>query len=111
MVESSSSTGSVIKTMIGIGTASMIMSLSIQPTYTPKLPTNDKKYIYECTTALKNPCEYLLKNEIMLKVLNQLDTGPAIEIIYSFVNDLVQNSEKSPPHFSKTVDKHFWDLA
>ena len=34
-----------------------------------------------------------------------------IEIIHSFVNNLIENSEKSPPHFSKTIDDFFWDLA
>lgn len=108
MVESSSPTNSTLKTMLGIGTAS-ILSFGLMPNYTPKLPTYDKIYSYECTS--ENPCDYFLKNEVMPKVLIKLNAGPDVETIHSFINDLVENSEKSPPHFSKTVDKYFWDLA
>ena len=111
MVESSSSTNSAIKAMIGIGTASMILSLSMQPNYEPKTLTKENMYSYECTS--ENPCDYFLKNEVMPKAIEKFDLElePEVKIVHSFVNNIVEYSEKSPPHFSKTVDKHFWDLA
>jgi len=33
------------------------------------------------------------------------------KIIHLFINSLIENSITSHAHFSKTIDKHFWDLV
>ncbi len=95
--------------MLGIGTAS-VLAIGLIPNLADKIPFKMKNdYSYECTTG--KTCYYLLKNEAIAQILKQPDIEPTIEIIHSFVNDLIENSMKSPSHFSKTVDKHFWNLA
>ena len=34
-----------------------------------------------------------------------------VEIVHSFFNKMVENSELTPQEFSKLIDENFWDLA
>lgn len=46
------------------------------------------------------------------KAFNQVDIlDREVDIIHSFVNKMVENSEPTPQEFSKLIDEHFWDLA
>lgn len=94
---------------IGIGTATMVSlcATDFSQQYMP-VPLDHDKYAYECTANAS--CFYQLKNEPMPQEKIS-DMGTAVGVIHSFVNSLIDNSEKSPSHFSKTVDDNFWDLA
>jgi hypothetical protein len=95
---------------IGMGTATMVSLCATDlPQQYMSVPLDYGKYAYECTTA-STSCFYQLKNEHMPQE-NISDMGTAVGVIHSFVNDLIDNSKKSPAHFSKTVDDNFWDLA
>jgi len=78
MIESSAQADSGLKAMIGIGTASIMLSVGLLPNYIPKIPATDKMYLYEYTW--ENPCTYLLKNESMPQVLSLFDTDSLVEI-------------------------------
>ncbi|MGM0655693.1 MAG: hypothetical protein ACQETR_10310 [Thermodesulfobacteriota bacterium] len=46
------------------------------------------------------------------KAFNQVDIlDREVEIVHSFVNKMVENSEPTPQEFSKLIDENFWDLA
>ncbi len=78
MIESSGQTDLGLKNMIGIGTASIMLSIGLMPNHIAKIPAADKMYSYECTW--ENPCTYLLKNESMPKVLSPFDMDSVVEI-------------------------------
>ena len=108
-MESTSQTNSALKIkkimmLSAVGTASIFFS-SYPPINLPVAPTND--HHYEC--AIDNECDYYLKNEIMPQ--QDIHEYKDLEIIQSFIVNMIENSEESPVHFSKTIDKYFWDLV
>jgi len=44
-------------------------------------------------------------------LLKESHINEQIKIIHNFVSDLLENSQGLDPKFSKTIDKHFWDLV
>lgn len=109
-ISSPNQTHSTVDTLlkVGIGTA-VVFSFCATDFQELYKPLENDKYIYECTSS--TDCIYNLTNELMPYQENLTDMVTEVEIIQSFVNNLIENSKPSPLSFSKTVDDNFWDLA
>ena len=50
-------------------------------------------------------------NSYYLMVSEESRIREQIEILHTFVSNLIENSEELDPNFVNTVNNHFWDLA